>query len=81
MKPGKTQVTARNQRYKLYRSGEFYDVPNDIQETNPLKADRLTPEQTAIKAELQAVLDHYAQFDRIDVATTVSYTHLRAHET
>lgn len=69
MKPGQGKITARNQRYKLYASGEFYDVPNDIQETNPLKADRLTPEQTAIKAELQAVLDHYAQFDRIDVAT------------
>ena len=63
MKPGKTQVTARNQRYKLYRSGEFYDVPNDLQEKQPLDTDSLTPGQVAIKEELQDVLNHYEQFD------------------
>jgi hypothetical protein len=29
MQPGATQVSVRNQRYKLYASGAFYDVPND----------------------------------------------------
>ena len=65
MEPGKTQVTARNQRYKLYNGGKFYDVPNDLQEKQPLTTDSLTPEQVAIKGELQNVLDHYEQFDRI----------------
>jgi hypothetical protein len=65
MEPGKTQVTARNQRYKLYKGGKFYDVPNDLQEKQPLAADILTPEQVAIKGELQDVLDHYEQFDRL----------------
>ena len=65
MKPGKTQATARNQRYKLYRNGEFYDVPNDLQEKQPLGTESLAPEQFAIKEELQDVLNHYEQFDRL----------------
>lgn len=65
MTPGKTQATARNQRYKLYGSGEFYDVPNDLQEKQPLATDSLTPKQVAIKGELQGVLNHYEQFDRV----------------
>ena len=65
MTPGKTQATARNQRYKLYESGEFYDVPNDLQEKQPLATDSLTPKQVAIKGELQGVLNHYEQFDRL----------------
>jgi arylsulfatase A len=65
MAPGKTQATARNQRYKLYGSGEFYDVPNDLQEKQPLATDKLTPKQVAIKGELQDVLNHYEQFDRL----------------
>ena len=65
MKPGKTQVTARNQRYKLYKGGKFYDIPNDLQEKQPLVTNSLTPEQVAIKEELQEVLNHYEQFDRL----------------
>lgn len=72
MKPGEGKVTARNQRYKLYGSGEFYDVPNDLQEKKPLDPNSQTPEQEAIRAELQAVLDHYAQFDRFAKASPAS---------
>ena len=68
MKPGKGQVTARNQRYKLYGSGKFYDVPNDLQETHPLADSSLSPEQLEIKASLQDVLDNYAQFDRVSAS-------------
>jgi len=32
MKPGKTKVFARNQRYKLYQSGKFYDMQTDPKE-------------------------------------------------
>jgi arylsulfatase A len=69
MKPGKTQATARNQRYKLYGSGKLYYVPNDLQEKQPLATDSLTPEQVAIKGELQEVLNHYEQFDRLAQVT------------
>lgn len=42
---------ARNQRYKLYATGEFFDVPNDRTEQRPLT--ELTAEQEAIRVELQ----------------------------
>jgi arylsulfatase A len=48
---------ARDQRYKLYRTGAFYDVSSDGLETNPLKS--LTEEQRAVRGSLQAVLDRY----------------------
>lgn len=65
MTPGKTRITARNQRYKIYASGEFYDVSSDIREKTPLDPASLTPEQIEIKAALQQVIDHYAQFDKL----------------
>jgi hypothetical protein len=65
MQLGATQISARNQRYKLYASGAFYDVPNDQQETHPLADAGLRPEQRVIKAALQAVIEHYDQFDRM----------------
>lgn len=51
---------ARNQRYKLYESGKFYDVPNDRLEKQPLDDGSLTDEQLQIKAMLQARLDRFA---------------------
>ena len=65
MQPGATQASARNQRYKLYASGAFYDVPNDLQEKHPLADSSLSIEQRVIKAALQAVIEHYDQFDRV----------------
>ena len=65
MEPGISQVAARNQRYKLYKVGKFYDVLSDLQEKQPLGTNSLTPKQVAIKGELQDVLDHYEQFDRL----------------
>lgn len=49
----------RNQRYKLYRSGEFFDVPNDYLEKNPLDSERLTNEQQVVRAELHLALSKY----------------------
>lgn len=63
--PGKTKIFARNQRYKLYASGEFYDIPNDLWEKKPLKASSLSPEQQTIQSSLHEVLDHYQQFDQV----------------
>ena len=50
----------RNQRYKLYRTGEFFDVPNDWLEQNPLNASQLTSEQQAIHAKFQLALAEYS---------------------
>lgn len=59
---GKTKVKefTRNQRYKLYRTGEFYDVPNDVFEESPLADDELSDEAGQAKAMLQEALDKYS---------------------
>lgn len=49
----------RNQRYKLYRTGEFYDIPNDYLEKQPLLSEGLSDEQKRVRAMLQAALDQY----------------------
>ena len=50
---------ARNQRYKLYRSGEFYDVSRDPLEQNPLPADDLAGEAKQAHTTLKAALARY----------------------
>lgn len=55
--PEKAREFARTQRYKLYATGQLYDVPHDRTEENPLM--ELTEEQSAIRAKLQAHLDRY----------------------
>lgn len=57
-------VFARTQRHKLYRNGRYIDVTHDVDERNPLDDGALSPEQRRIRAELQAVIDRYAQFRR-----------------
>lgn len=51
---------ARNQRYKLYESGKFYDVPNDRLEKKPLANNALDDDQKKVKAMLQKQLDEFA---------------------
>lgn len=41
---------ARNQRYKLYRTGEFYDMSNDVLEKKPL--DKLSLETQQLRPML-----------------------------
>ncbi|NQV27553.1 MAG: sulfatase-like hydrolase/transferase [Rhodopirellula sp.] len=53
---------ARNQRYKLYESGKFFDISNDRDEQKPLSDDSLSDEQRQVKAVLKARLD---RFDKI----------------
>lgn len=51
---------ARDQRYKLYRSGGFYDVVADPDENHRLPTDSLSGAAKAAHAKLQAALDQYA---------------------
>ena len=51
------QEWARNQRYKLYRTGELFDISQDELEKTPLK--NLSPEAKPIRARLQRALDQY----------------------
>lgn len=48
---------ARNQRYKLYRDGRFYDVASDVLEKSPL--DDLSPEAQKVRELLEGVLEQY----------------------
>ena len=55
---------ARNQRYKLYESGAFFDVPNDRLEKNPIL--ELTDAQRTIRTTLQKHIDQFADVSPIE---------------
>ena len=52
----------RTARYTLYSTGEFYDVPNDWMEENPLT----NPETDAVRKKLQSAMDQVMQGHPID---------------
>jgi arylsulfatase A len=53
------EVFARTQRYKLYQTGFFYDIQNDVMEQTPLHEDKLDQDTKQIKRMLQNVIDKY----------------------
>lgn len=50
-------VFARNQRWKLYETGAFYDIANDEDEKSPIANADLSDESRAVRDSLQAVID------------------------
>ncbi len=58
-KPNEITIFARNQRYKLYSTGEFHDIKNDVLEKSPLAESSITPETKKIKIMLQGAIDEY----------------------
>ncbi|MDH3719614.1 MAG: sulfatase-like hydrolase/transferase, partial [Planctomycetota bacterium] len=52
---------ARNQRYKLYRSGEFYDIKNDRLEKRPSQPAALPAEARQAWALLQSALQQFSK--------------------
>jgi arylsulfatase A len=68
-----TAMTVRefafNQRYKLYRTGEFFDLGQDVEEKAPLSVAALKGEAAGAAKLLQQAFDHYqnarpAELDR-----------------
>ncbi len=55
------RVFARNQRFKLYDTGEFYEIPKDYDEENPLEYTTLDLDTKNVHNMLKNVLDDYAQ--------------------
>ncbi len=49
----------RNSTYKLYKTGEFYNVQSDLQEKNPIAFDSLKPHEKTIYKEFKDVFDKY----------------------
>ncbi len=47
--------------YKLYRTGEFFDLAADWDEKNPLQVDQLAGDAASAAAALQSVLDQFAE--------------------
>jgi len=61
---------AFDQRFKLYRSGEFFDLTRDVAEAKPLAVSSLEGEAAAAAKKLQAALDQFknvrpARLDRL----------------
>ena len=54
----KPQQWARTQRYKLYKTGEFFDVSKDRLESNPLQ--KLDSDQKKIQEMLKGVLHQFS---------------------
>ncbi|MGN0214744.1 MAG: sulfatase-like hydrolase/transferase [Muribaculaceae bacterium] len=52
-------VFARNHKYKLYRTGEFYDVENDFYEKSPIAEPDMDKAQKKVFKTLQAVINRY----------------------
>lgn len=55
------RVFARNHRYKLYESGEFYEIPKDYNELNSLEFEKLDADTKVVYQMLTDVLDHYGE--------------------
>lgn len=58
---GKTKVFARDKRYKLYNSGEFYDLKRDGDELSPLSYDDLSSSEVEVRASLDSVINNYVR--------------------
>lgn len=56
-------VFARNQRWKLYDDGRFYDIENDVLEQNPLNVDGLSRKVKKTQISLQTVIDSMEKGD------------------
>jgi len=63
------KVFARNQCFKLYRSGNFYDIGKDVLEKTPLQDGDLNDETRRIKAMLQKVINQYKDARPADLNT------------
>ena len=51
---------AQDRGYKLYRTGQFFDLTADPNETRPLKVADLNGPPAAAAKKLQAALDRFA---------------------
>lgn len=56
-----------DQHYKLYRSGEFFDLSADVDETNPLQVAQLSGAAASAAMRLQSVLDQFADARPIEL--------------
>lgn len=56
---GKEQVAVRDKRYRLYATGEFYDVLADPSEEKPIPGNRMSEDQKTSRKNLESVLARF----------------------
>jgi len=73
---------ARNQRYKLYRDGRYFDIRHDVRERSPLAVDSLSSAQQKVYRRLERALDQFrdARPHRFANWQLVSQQELRGQE-
>lgn len=59
--PENARVFARNHRYKLYSTGEFYEIPVDYEELHPLDISSLDENAREVYHQLREVLELYGK--------------------
>jgi len=66
----KASVFARTHRYKLYDTGEFYEIPADYEELHPLEISKLDQDTKEVHQTLNEVLEHYGKrrLDKVQVS-------------
>lgn len=62
----KARVFARTHRFKLYDTGEFYEIPVDYDEHDPLEISTLDADTKAVYQQLSEVLEQYGNL-RLDM--------------
>ncbi|MGI9552931.1 MAG: sulfatase-like hydrolase/transferase [Aurantibacter sp.] len=55
------RIFARNHQFKLYTTGEFYDVPKDYEEQSPLDTSNLDSDVKEIYGKLKGVLQNFSE--------------------
>ena len=65
----KARVFARNHRFKLYSTGEFYEIPKDYEEQRPLDTSNLAPDVSKIYLSLDSVLEKFSErrLDKVQI--------------
>jgi len=63
------RVSARNHQFKLYDTGEFYEIPKDYGEQSPLDTLTLNSEAKEIYSKLEDVLQNFSKrrLDKVQV--------------
>lgn len=65
---------AFDQRYKLYKNGNFFDLAGDVDEKNPVKVSELQGDAAAAAAKLQKVLDQFSDVRPAELDKTFAET-------
>ncbi len=66
------RVFARNHRFKLYSTGEFYEIPKDYEEQTPMDVTNLDTDAKEVYLKLDAVLQGFGKrrLDKVQISNS-----------